>query len=224
MPQARRLRAAGMIAAAAGLLGGAGDILLFYTPGFAADMFAVRVLPDWRILSGVLLAILVIPLLSLGYWAFSRYLRGAGEAFADVIFVGGIYGAGIGSAIHGTVGTLVQVVQRGGITAQDADFIASYARFVVPLYGLFYVLMAAGTIALAVVIWQRKTAFPRWFVLLLPLWSNVLILPLGRLIPPLGDLLVPSIANLSHALLFGATTVLFWGREADLSGPPSKAG
>jgi hypothetical protein len=32
-----------------------------YTPGFAADLFAVRVLPDWRILAGTLLAISAIP-------------------------------------------------------------------------------------------------------------------------------------------------------------------
>ncbi len=210
MSDAMKLRTAGLVATIAALLGGTGDILLFSTPGFAADLFAVRHLPDWRIAAGTLLALSVIPLLSLGYWAFSRYLTGVSELFATLVFVGGIYGAGLGNAIHGTVGILVQAVQRGGVTAQAASFIATYGRIVVPLYAAFYLLMAAGTIILTVVIWQGRTAFPRWFILLLPLWSNVLVIPFGQWVPPLGDILVPSIANLSHAVMFGVMTARFW--------------
>jgi hypothetical protein len=215
MSHGAKLRIAGLLAAAAGLLGGLGDILLFSTPGFSGDMFAVRDLPDWRILTGTLLAILVIPFLSLGYWAFSRFLTGVSELFADVVFLGGIYGVGLGSAIHGTVGILVQLVQRGGITAEDASFLATYSRFVIPLYVIFYMLMAAGSAVLAIILWQRKSAFGRWFIILLPLWSNVLVLPAGWLIPQLGDWLLPSVANLSHALLFGVMAAIFWGREAE---------
>jgi hypothetical protein len=87
---------------------------------------------------------------------------------------------------------------------------------VVSLYAAFYLLMIGGSLLLAVVIWKGRTAFPRWFVLLLPAWSNILVLPLAQVIPALGDLLVPSIANLSHALLFGVMTALFWGREDKL--------
>jgi hypothetical protein len=226
MTNPRTLRAAGIAATLAGLAGGTGDLLLFYTPGFAADLFAVRVLPTWRIVAGTLLAISVIPLLALGYWMLSRYLRGAGQRFADAIFVLGIYGAGIGNAIHGVVGVLVQVVQRNGVTAGDAAFTATYAPYVVPLYVLFYVIMAVGSIALAIVIWRGKTAYPRWMIALLPLWSNVLVVPLAAILPALGDVLTPSIANLSHALLFGVVTALFWGREGavireEAGDPPS---
>lgn len=217
MTQTGKLRTAGLVASIAGLLGGAGDILLFSTPGFASDLFAVRHLPDWRILAGTLLAIAVIPFLSLGYWAFSRYLTGVSELFATLVVVGGVYGAGLGSAIHGIVGTLVLTVQRGGITAQDASFIAAYGRVVVPVYAFFYLLMTLGTVVLAIVIWQGRSAFPRWFVLLLPLWSNVLVLPLARLAPSLGDLLLPSVANLSHALMFGVMTALFWDWDTAVS-------
>jgi hypothetical protein len=218
MTNVRTLRAAGIAATAAGLAGGMGDLLLFYVPGFAADPFLVRALPTWRIAAGTLLAISVIPLLALGYWMFSRYLRGAGQRFADAIFVGGIYGAGIGNAIHGVMGVLVQVVQREGVTAGDAAFTATYAPYVVPLYVLFYALLAVGCVALTVVIWRGKTAYPRWVIALLPLWSNVLVLPLATILPGVGDALTPSIANLSHALLFGAVTALFWGREEEAAG------
>lgn len=210
----RKLRYAGLAAAVAGMLGGIGDILLFSTPGFSADLFVVRDLPDWRIQAGTLLAISVIPFLSLGYWAFSRYLTGTSELFADLVFLGGIYGVGLGNAIHGTVGILVQVAKRGGSTAEEAMFLSTYARIVIPLYAVFYVLMACGTIVLAIVLWRGRSAFPRWFILFLPLWSNLLVLPAGWLIPWLGDWLLPSVANLSHALLFGLMTALFWGREA----------
>ena len=215
MISARQLRAAGIVATVAALLGGTGDILLFSTPGFAADLFAVRVLPTWRIVTGTLLAIAVIPLMALGYWMFSRYLRRASQTLADAVFLGGIYGIGIGNAIHGTVGTLTQVVQRSGLTGAEPGFTATFARLVVPLYALFYVLMGVGSLVLAVIIWRGKTAYPRWAILLLPLWSNVLVLPLAQIVPPLGDVLVPSIANLSHALLFGVVTAYFWGREEE---------
>lgn len=207
------LRRAGIVATIAGLLAGTGDILLFSTPGFATDLFTVHGLPDWRIVSGTLLAIGVIPFLALGYWAFSRYLQRTSELLATAVFVGGLYGAGLGNAIHGVVGTLVQVVQRDAITMQNGAFVATYARFVVPLYALFYLLLAVGSLALAVVIWRGTTPLPRWFILLLPLWSNVLVLPLANVAPALGDVLVPSIANLSHAAMFGVMTALFWGRE-----------
>lgn len=218
MIKGRQLRTAGIAATIAALLGGTGDILLFSAPGFAADLFAVRALPTWRIVTGTLLAIGVIPVMALGYWMFSRYLRRASQTLADAVFVGGIYGVGIGNAIHGTVGTLTQVVQRNGITGTEPGFVATYARLVVPLYVLFYVLMAVGTLVLAVVIWRGKTAYPRWAIALLPLWSNVLVLPLAQVVPPLGDVLVPSIANLSHAVLFGVVTALFWGREEEAIG------
>lgn len=118
MIRGKGLRAAGFVAAIAGLLGGAGDILLFSTPGFSADLFAVETLPLWRSLSGTLLAIAVIPFLSLGYWAFSRYLTGIRELYRTVVVVGGIYGVGLGNAIHGTVGTLVRVLQIGELAGQ----------------------------------------------------------------------------------------------------------
>lgn len=213
MERGLMLRRAGMVATIAGLLAGIADILLFSTPGFAAVLFTVRRLPDWRIVSGTLLAIGVIPALALGYWAFSRYLQPMSELLATAVFIGGVYGAGLGNAIHGVVGTLVQVVQRGNITVQDGAFVATYARFVIPLYALFYLLLTVGSLALAVVIWRGATPFPRWFILLLPLWSNVLVLPLGEVAPALGDVVVPSIANLSHAAMFGVMTALFWGRE-----------
>ena len=90
MTNGEKLRAAGIVSTVAGVLGGTGDILLFYTPGFAADLFAVRALPDWRITAGTLLAISVIPFLALGYWALSRYLHGVSEGFVNTIFLGGL--------------------------------------------------------------------------------------------------------------------------------------
>lgn len=207
----RKLRLASLVAALAGLVGAVGDLLLFYAPGFSTDLFVVRTLPSWRITAGTLLAIAVIPFMALGYWALSRYLTGVSRSFSNGIFIGGIYGVGLGAAIHGTVGTLAQIVQENSVTIQDTAFISAYAPIVVPLYALFYLLMTVGTILLAVVIWQGKSRFPRWFILLMPLWSNVLILPLGQLAPPLGDLLYPSIANLSHALMFGVMT--WWMRN-----------
>lgn len=215
MNRGRKLRAAGIVAATAGLLGGAGDILLFSTPGFSADLLAVRDIPLWRSLAGTLLAIAVIPFLSLGYWAFSRYLTGIRDLYRMIVMVGGIYGAGLGNAIHGTVGTLVRVVQIGEIGGQQASLMVAFAPLVVPLYAAFYVLMGAGSLWLAIVIWRGRSVFPRWFVLLLPLWSNVLVIPVARLMPAVGDILIPSIANLSHALLFAVMTALVWGREAE---------
>lgn len=214
MIRGERLRAAGIVAATAGLLGGAGDILLFSTPGFSADLFVVESLPLWRSLAGTLLAISVIPFLSLGYWAFSRYLTGIRELYGTIVMVGGIYGVGLGNAIHGTVGTLVRVIQVGELAGQEDFLLAAFAPLVVPLYAAFYVLMGAGTLWLAVVIWRGQSEYPRWFILLLPLWSNVLVLPVARLVPAAGDILIPSIANLSHALLFAVMTALMWGREA----------
>lgn len=213
MASSKQLRLAGIVGTAAALLGGVGDVLLFYAPGFADDLFVVRTLPEWRIVVGTLLAISVIPFLAIGYWAFSRYLLPAGKRLANAIFVGGIYGAGIGSAIHGVVGILVLVVKQNGITGENTEFIRTYAQIVVPLYALFYILMTVGTLVLAVVMWQRRSAYPRWFAALLPLWPNLLVLGIAEIIPPLGDVLVPSIANLSHALMFGTMTALFWGRE-----------
>lgn len=193
---------ASLVASGAGILGGTADLLLFYTPGFSRDLFLVRQLPNWRIQAGTLLAIVVIPCMTLGYWALSRHLTNIRKSLADGIFLGGVFGVGLGTAIHGTVGTLVQVVQSNNITIQDVDFIRTYAPIVVPLYALFYLLMAVGTLLLAWIIWQGKSRLPRWFILLLPLWSNVLILPMGWLIPTLGDYLYPSIANFSHAVMF----------------------
>ena len=57
---------------------------------------------------------------------------------------------------------------------------------------------------------MRKLIF---MILLLPVFSNLLVIPLGQWIPPLGDIFVPCIANLSHAVLFGVITITFWGKE-----------
>lgn len=213
MSDHRTLQLASMVAALAGLLGATGDLLLFYAPGFALDPFVVRQLASWRIVTGTLLAIGVIPFMALGYWALSKYLTGVSRLVSTGVFLGGLYGVGLGSAIHGTVGTLAQVIQWSSLTIEDIGFISTFAPIVLPLYSVFYLLMAVGTLFLAWVIWQGKSRLPRWFILLLPLWPNVFVLPLGWLIPPLGDVLFPSIANLSHAFMFGVLTWWSWQRQ-----------
>ena len=204
----KRLLGTALAGAAAGLLGAVGDTLLFYVPGFFNDYFLVRYLPSWRIISGTLLTISVIPFFALGYWALSRYFLQVSSRLADLVFVGGIFGAGVGSAIHAVMGLLVRLIQQEGLQEMDAAFLSAYAPFVVPLYALMGLFLGIGCIYLAPLIWKQKTTLPKGFWLVLPLWLHVLAPLLGLLLPALGDFFLPTISNLSHLLLFGCLSVL----------------
>ena len=204
----KRLLGTALAGAAAGLLGAVGDTLLFYIPGFFNDFFLVRFLPSWRIISGTLLTISVIPFFALGYWALSRYFLQVSSRLADLVFLGGIFGAGLGSAIHAVMGLLVRLIQQEGLQEMNAAFLSAYAPFVIPLYAFMVLILGVGCVYLIFPIRQKKTNLPGWFWLVLPLWLHILAPLLGLLLPALGDFFLPTISNLSHLLLFGCLSVL----------------
>ena len=92
----KRLLGTALAGAAAGLMGAVGDTLLFYIPGFFNDFFLVRFLPSWRIISGTLLTISVIPFFALGYWALSRYFLQVSSGWLIWSFWGASLGPGWG--------------------------------------------------------------------------------------------------------------------------------
>jgi len=212
MNNERLLRSAGIMSTVAAAIGAAADLILFYVPGFSADPIgSLLTIPPSRIITGTLLGVFFIPLLALGYWMLYERLKSTGEKQARPILFLGVYGAALGAAIHAFVGTashlFIKVQNSIDVTL---DLAYALAPMVVTVYVFFYLLMVAGSIWFIVLV-LRSDIYPRWIIALSPLVVNSVATLLGFAIPPLGDVLLPSIANFSHVLLFGAATFIFWG-------------
>jgi len=213
MKSEKLLRTAGIVSTIAAALGAAADLILFYTPGFnQSPILSVLNISPSRITAGTLLGVLAIPFLAFGYWMIYERLKAIGEKQARPILYIGVYGAALGSAIHAFVGTAARVFVALQATSDSIIELANaLAPMVVSIYVIFYVLMLAGSIWFIVLV-LRSDIFPRWIIALSPLVVNAVAMLIGLLIPTLGDLITPSIANLSHVLFFGAATLVFWDR------------
>jgi len=111
-----------------------------------AEHAAGRATPDSSLLvSSTLLGLLALKLAPAG-------------AAARIVFDAGAYASTLGGAIHGVSGVMVET---GPSRADSLSPLGvAHAVHVVPLWGILTGLFVVASVAYAVAIWSRRTAFP----------------------------------------------------------------
>lgn len=233
----RVLRGAGLIATAAGLLGGLADLLLLYTPGFGQDVLTMTLpgrvdalatvasIPPGRSVAGLLLGVFVIPALGLGYWMLYERFRPLGHGKALPLLFVGLFGPALGNAIHESVALVARVlIETQPAPAAALDTALPYAPYVIPLYVVFYAGLLAVSGYVAYLVYQPGSPLPRWLIWLTPISPNIIVNLLAVVSPLIADVGIPSIANLSHALFFGVVTLACWGMDGATGNTPVGGG
>lgn len=209
------LKQAGVIATTAALIGVVADLLLFFAPGFSSNPLRTLVyINTGRALTGTYLGVFIIPLLAAGYWMLAERVKPAGRIYSKLLLLIGIYGVILGTSIHAFVGIVLQAVLTSGL-GPDAvpDYAMRFAPLIVPAYAVFYLMMVVGSIIFVLAV-RKVDVLPNWLVWLSPIVPNILFPIIGWFLPVLGDFLYPATANLSHVLLFGAVTLIFWNADS----------
>ncbi|MCP5149209.1 MAG: hypothetical protein H6983_11990 [Ectothiorhodospiraceae bacterium] len=215
------LRAAGVFGAIGALIAALGDLSSAFLPAPPPAMntvlwlslaeFVTFLTPKTQaeLLVGHYLGVLFIPLNVLGLWHVYLGLAHRGGRFPVVFLVVGTFIAVAGAAFHGMVGLAVTAVRAG----DGATLEAAQAYF--EPFGWILVL-TAGTLFLGLAGWivTRRSAFPRWVVLLSPGPVQLWILGLAYVVPlDLSVALLVSGFNLSIFVFLVVSTVTLWAYD-----------
>lgn len=196
-------RAACTLAAVAASAASTGDLLLLWFASAGRADLGLPALPDGALLAGHLLGVFAIPLYGVGYWGVSRAIGATHRRAAQFVFVTGALGGAYGGAVHGITGMAERLQAAVGIAPGDPmAFVEQLGGFLVPLWIVVAVAIAAGSIVFAGAVWRGDTALPRWMALANPI-ALVLVAALLGAPTPLGRaVLVPAAPNIAHVWFF----------------------
>ena len=196
-------RGACALGAVAAVAANAGDLLLLWFASAGRAELGLPALPDGALLAGHLLGVFAIPLYGVGYWGVSRAIGAAHRRAARFVFVAGALGGAYGGAVHGITGMAERLQAAAGIVPGDPmAFIEQLGGFLVPLWIVVAIAIAAGSIVFAAAVWRGDTAFPRWMALANPVALLLLAALLGAQTPLGRAVLVPAAPNTAHVWFF----------------------
>jgi hypothetical protein len=216
-------RAACAAGAVVALAASAGDLLLLWCGNAGRpDLPALPAPPEGALALGHTLGVLAIPLYAVGYWGVARGIGRARRGAARLVFVCGALGGAYGGAVHGITAMAERLELAAGVAPGDpAAFVARQGVFLVPLWGLLGVLVAAGSLAFARAVAAGGTAFPRWMALANPAVLIALAVALALPTSVGRALLAPAAPNLAHVWFF-ALAGLCLGAAPAPSDPPAR--
>jgi hypothetical protein len=207
-------RGACALAAVAALAASVGDLLLLWFASAGRSELGLPAPPDGALLIGHQLGVFAIPLYGVGYWGISRAIGAKHRRAARFVFVAGALGGAYGGVVHGITGIAEQLGAAAGIAPGDPmGFIARLGAFLVPLWTVVAVAIAAGSVVFAVAVARGDTALPRSMAFANPLALMTLAALLGAPTPSGRALLVPAAPNLAHVWFFALAGLALAGRE-----------
>jgi len=196
------------VALAGAVAASAGDLGLVWV-GLAHDgAFGLPAPWPGMLLLGHYLGVLGIPLYGLGYAALAAGIRGGSPRAARAVCLLGAVGAVVGAVVHGLTGALTHAaIRTGASTAPSAMLAIPEAAFLLPLWGIVALALAAGSLAFAAAVGRGGTRYPRWMAFCNPLAATGVIAGLAAPLPLLAALVVPAAPNLAHVVVFTVALV-----------------
>ena len=197
------------VALAGAVVASAGDLALLWV-GWAHDG-GLGLSAPWpgTLLLGHYLGVLGIPLYGLGYAALADGIRDGAPAAARAVRVLGAVGSVVGAVVHGLTGVLTHVAIRTGVSSAPSAMPAiPEAAFLLPLWGIVALALAAGSIVFAAAVLRGDTGFPRWMALCNPLVATGVVAGVAAPFTTLAAFVVPAAPNLAHVVVFAAALVV----------------
>ena len=215
----RFIRAAGIVGVLHSVANAIGDIFYQAVPDgvYDAHMEFMWRVPESSQRIGAYLGLFVIALAWIGFWHVYQGIKKAGHWLALPPIILAMWTVGIGCAFH--FGLFYPALVGHQIIAGSADA----AQVLEPLYAsmlhatltvadIYLISVALFSLWFMVLVLMGRTAYPRWFGIMNPLFLTIAYSLLVPLIPRYGAYLVPA-AALSDALFFAVSTKLLWNVE-----------
>jgi hypothetical protein len=195
-----------MLAAVAASLG---DAALLYVVNARRAEVGLPPPPAGLLLAGFYLGVLALPLYGLGYWHVAAGLRRSDPRGARRVFMLGAYGGALGAAVHGVTAHVIRVEEMAGVPAADPlAVIGQHGPFLLPLWSVLTLMTIAGSTIYATVVFEGRSAYPRWMAFLNPALMIVVTSLVALPSVWLSAFLLPAAPNLVHVVFFAAAALV----------------
>jgi hypothetical protein len=206
-----------------GLIGaigvGLGEFLLHYSPngiGYDSDSFEFfRYIPLDRITLGHFIAVSFVPFYIAGYYHLYLVFKPNNPNIAKAIFALGIISFIIGGmwiASRAQLGYLVHKIHDNPENLVLKSLLNDYHTHAEILVKSLRLWIAAISIFFVIPVFKRKTLYPRWMVLLNPLFLLIFILIIYKILPTVGYVIGPIAMNVVHFVLFLTSLIVIWSK------------
>ncbi len=208
------LRLTGIIGIFVALLTTTANELLQYSPQGYGTYAYVRDFALWRSLSGHILGVIAIPLLTIGYWHVCHALKLSEVKHTSVFFWIMVYGLAIGAAAHATFAGVIVLIQTGVTPVRAQTYFLTYGG---PLFAVTLLCYAAVSIWYCIIVLSKRTLYPKWMACFSPFFISLLIALFqgSNVVPTLGSILAPAWLNLAHVVFFTLSTCILWHPQKD---------
>jgi len=193
------------IAAAAAVFATAGDLLMLWVGNATRPELGLASPPAGTLWLGAALGVFGIPLYAAGYRAASRALAPECSLARHIVaWTGGVF-ALVGAGIHGLTASMIADAIASGAAGDDPlAAVMAGGSLIVGLWVFATALMLAASLAFAFEVARGRSALPRAFALLNPLFATIALAFVGLSTEPLRAFLTPAAPNVAHVLFFAA--------------------
>ena len=172
-------------------------------------------LPEWRLVWGGLIGVLVTPLLVAGLWHLYYGLASAGawSVWPPVILFG--IGFILAPFVHGSfiyLGEYVQALNRVGPDSQAVivEMFNRHKKIMILSYGPLLVCVLIASIWFSAAVAFGDTLFPRWMAAVNPITALIAWLIVRRVAPKLVERVDGAGFNIALFVFFALTTITLW--------------
>lgn len=168
----------------------------------------------WRITFGTLLGVVSLPFEVLGLAPLYYWLKPSGKVLPIAVVIADAHALLMGVAFHMSyafMGSGWKLYYDQGFNPKiEEGLLRHYEGYWKLLLLIVLVDLLTATMLYSIAILKRKPLFPRWMVMINPLISVLLVLPVVYFLPaPAGGYIAPAVLNIATLLFIIGTLMLY---------------
>ncbi len=168
----------------------------------------------WRITFGTILGVIALPFEVLGLAPLYYGLKLSGRILPIAVVIADAHALLMGVAFHMSyafMGSGWKLYYNQSFDPEIAEgLLDQYEGYWKLLLIIVLVDLLTATILFSIIILKRKSQFPRWMVIINPLISVLLVLPVVYFLPaPVGGYIAPAVLNIATLIFIIVTLMLY---------------
>lgn len=197
----------GLLGLIASILVGLGEYFLHYSPNilnFAADYEFFKFVPLDNLTTGHFLAVIGLPFYFAGYVHIYRMLKSGNETLARIVLAIGFIAFAVGGIWIGSRSSIGNIVHLKESMSADnyKNLLDHYTNHMEVLVKILRIVIATLSTVFAIAILKGGTHYKKWMAIFNPIVILLLLVLVGKLIPPIGKHMLPILMNVTHFILF----------------------
>ena len=157
--------------------------------------------------TGHFIAVIGLPFYFAGYLHIYRMLKAGNKTFARIVLAIGFAAFAVGGIWIGSRVTIGKIVHLQGDLNPDVyqNLIEHYTSHLEVLVQALRIIILALSVFFVIAILKGGTFYKRWMAIFNPITILLFFVAIGKLIPTLGNFLLPILMNVTHAILFAVS-------------------